>query len=283
MNNEKTMSSDKCELCIRKFACTNSPPPCVSLCCWTPCEDNCFCAKIGRFGADVDDSSRKRLMYFAAFASVVGIIFSALTIFSFDVHFSMIESFCWTKGTVMQNGTKIEMFVGLQNVAIRINSDEKVFQWDNAKCSELLASDSCEKCRSAVFEIGTPALMALVTAFPQLSTDLVRSLPDQDVRCQKAFGIITGLWGLFSTLAALNAFGYSCRRSLDAISNQTWKVGPGLGLAVAAAALKVIDVVIHAYVAVPNDPPSHYHLKPGGKGLGGDKKGEAQLEEIVRL
>ena len=50
------------------------------------------------------------------------------------------------------------------------------------------AGEACHKCRQAALATVLPAVMALVTALPQLTTDLVRSLPDQDVRCQKAFG-----------------------------------------------------------------------------------------------
>ena len=282
------------ERCVRACPSTSGPPPCLALCCWPLCEANKPCAKLGACGIkDITPQRRKQLMYVAALITILGIIFSTVAIFSLDPSFSMVESCCWTKGTIINtvNMTSTKVFVGLRSVAIRTETydddslsrvktiNEHVISWNTEICEQELSTEICTSCRDAVLSTGTPAIMAIVTALPQLATDLLRSLEDQDVRCQKAFGIITGVFGLLSTLVSLNTFGLSCRRSLDTLPGQTWEVGPGLALATSAVVLKVVDIGIHCIVPVPEIPTAHETLHPSKKG-GSKTKQPQQTQEF---
>lgn len=277
--------SDPLERCVRRFPCTNSPPPCIGKChcLWHPCEANAGCVKLGRCGRDVDAAKRKRLMYLAVACTTISLLFSAIALCAFDPTFDVIKNTCWTKGTITVNGTVTESYIGLRAIALRTipakgSSTVQVIDWEQADCATFVQDGACRACKTAVLDIGTPAIMAIVTIIPQLTTDLVRSLPDQDVRCQKAFGIITGLFGLLSTLQSLNAFGYSCRRSLNDIDGQTWEIGPGLTLSFVAAVLKTVDVAIHGYVTVPRTPPAHQRLRPPTK-----KNKETKDKQMVQV
>ena len=259
--------TDPLEQCIRRCSCTNAPPPCITTnCCWKPCEANSCCKLIGTCGLSVTDQRRKHCMYFAALTTTIGILLSFVAVLSLNASFEVIQSTAWTSGAIERNGTRFQIYVGLQSAAVRsirgTISTETIIDWKTTECEDLLFSEACSSCREVALSTGTPSIVAIVTGFPQLFTNLLRSLSDQDVRCQKTFGIITGCWGFFSTLVALNAFAFSCRRSLDAHPGQEWFIGPGLALATIACFFKIIDVTIHSLVPVPEDPPAHKRLSP---------------------
>ena len=69
-------------------------------------------------------------------------------------------------------------------------------------------------------------------------------------------GIITGIIGFLSTLAALNAFADTCFRSLDSdLPNLslTKTPGPAFVLLLVATILKIVDIIAHIIVPVPNE------------------------------
>jgi hypothetical protein len=181
-----------------------------------------------------------------------------------------------------RNGTSFDVYVGLKSASIRTTTSDQVVtdrlvQWDSASCSQAIFADACELCKHAALSIGTPAIMAVVTGIPQLMTDLLRSLSDQDVRCQKAFGILTGIWGLGSTLVSLNSFAASCRRGLNNLEGQAWHVGPGLAIATVAVVLKVVDIFIHCIIVVPEKPKSWDKLAPKSNGTIGTTAESVEL------
>ena len=76
--------------------------------------------------------------------------------------------------------------------------------------------------------------------------------------------IITGFIGLFSTLAALNAFADTCFRSLDSnLDNLTVTKTPGAAfiLLLVATILKAVDIWAHLIVPVPESD----YWTPDGK------------------
>lgn len=84
---------------------------------------------------------------------------------------------------------------------------------------------------------------------------------------QHSMGIVTGVIGLLSTLAALNSFADTCFRSLDSnLPNLSLTKTPGAAfiLLLIATVFKVVDVWAHIIVPVPkhdywspsNDPSS---------------------------
>ena len=108
-----------------------------------------------------------------------------------------------------------------------------------------------------------------------------------DLNCQKLFGVSTGLYGFFSTLAALVDFRVACglsgglppwrtvetvRVAVAAAEGGGWRevevvltAGPGYVLLVLAALLKAVDVLCHLFVPTPAARHSH-PLRGGGAG-----------------
>jgi len=79
-------------------------------------------------------------------------------------------------------------------------------------------------------------------------------------------GIVTGIIGLLSTLAALNAFADTCFRSLDSdLPNLSLSKtpGPAFVLLLVATILKIVDVCAHIIVPVPKE---NYWTPGGSKG-----------------
>jgi hypothetical protein len=102
------------------------------------------------------------------------------------------------------------------------------------------------------------AIMGVATLLPQLATDLLRSQADLGLRCQKVFGLLTGIWGLVSSLSI---FARTCRRDLEAVRGSAdFAYGPGFICFAVATFLKAFDVIAHAILAVPEDPKAHRTL-----------------------
>ncbi|GMI22737.1 hypothetical protein TeGR_g2048 [Tetraparma gracilis] len=266
--------------CIRFFPCTNSPPPCVwkITCCWSFFENNLCCLKFGRIGSPtVSPLRRRNLFYLASLLTTAGIILSLVALFGlgYDTHGGL-RHFSWAKGRV--NGA--DVFVGLRAITVEYSpSNSTTYRWDTAECPGILSADVCEPCKEAALGTVTLTIMGLVTYFPQLTTDLLRSQRDLDVRCQKVFGVLTGLWGCFSTLLALNSFRTSCRVHLDDLPGNDWYPGPGLVAITIASAIKIFDVALHLYVQVPEPPPSHRVLRAHDEG----KVGAEEQVELVGM
>lgn len=80
--------------------------------------------------------------------------------------------------------------------------------------------------------------------------------PSECFFCINSIGIATGLIGLLSTLAALNSFANACFRDLQpsvdnvAIHKQ---FGAAFICLVVATVLKVVDIMAHVVVPVPED------------------------------
>uniref|UniRef100_A0A6U3A1P7 Uncharacterized protein n=2 Tax=Lotharella globosa TaxID=91324 RepID=A0A6U3A1P7_9EUKA len=100
--------------------------------------------------------------------------------------------------------------------------------------------------------------MALITSIPQLTTDVQRSHPEGDLNCQKVFGVVTGILGFVTTLAAINTFVGDCQRNLTSTDPNgghiTYTFGPSLILLTLATFAKLLDVTIHLILPLP--PPS---------------------------
>jgi hypothetical protein len=134
--------------------------------------------------------------------------------------------------------------------------------WEDQRCNLRFSSELCKNCAAVAMSSTTFAILALITTIPQLQTDLLRAHACNDVRCQKAFGIFTGLWGLFSNMMSLQQFHLACKVDLDRQSGATWNAGIGLQCITIATFLKVFDVLCHAVVPVPKnvEDMAHYYL-----------------------
>jgi hypothetical protein len=83
-------------------------------------------------------------------------------------------------------------------------------------------------------------------------------------------GILTGVLGLLSTLAALNSFGDTCFANLDSDVDHVSidkHPGPAFILLLVASVLKIVDIWAHCIVPVPEVD----YWTPEGPGDDGDR------------
>ena len=126
-------------------------------------------------------------------------------------------------------------------------------------------------------------MTAAITQVFQMTTDLQRTTAFGDLNCQKLFGIVTDIYGLFSSLEALRGFRKDCGLKSD---NPEWSRGsdvdgilidtgedvkvnvrvvPGVSFILlwCAVWLKVVDIVCHLIVPTPRN--KQIHPKPTDK------------------
>ena len=299
---EETPSENAFDACVIKRC--NSPPPCLTKikCCWGTCERSKLCSALGRCGLTFGETHRKKIMYLAAFLSFLSLIFGAIAVVGVSENIAPIMNVPWSKGEVdaskfLNNATlsllrakgvsvgddKIYIYIGLNSLVVdsreieglgtvAINQLRRV-AWRESDCvAKVAAPAACKACQEIAMSSTTFTILALITTIPQLQTDLLRAFGKNDVRCQKAFGIVTGLWGMYSNLMPLQQFNLACRVGLNELAHATWSPGLGLQCIVIATFLKAIDVLCHMLVPVPRNVENLAHatlVPPLWNGKGG--------------
>ena len=115
-------------------------------------------------------------------------------------------------------------------------------------CSSPLARPAqCEGCKEASTASIATAIMGAVTQLLQINGDLGRSTARGDLNCGKTVGVLSGLWGLASTLYALLNFYWSCFET----DLGTMHAGVGFWCIVVATVMKAVDVFFHAMLKTP--------------------------------
>jgi hypothetical protein len=102
----------------------------------------------------------------------------------------------------------------------------------------------------------------MLTSIAQINTDTIRIHAENDVRCQKGVGLLTGCIGLTTTVIALYEFRDACDMSASSSvvpSVVSWELGAGWWCLLVAALAKAIDVFLHAVVPCPEDIASLSH------------------------
>ena len=160
---------------------------------------------------------------------------------------STVKNTNWTYG----ESDTAEYYVGLYEVIVEVDGlGSAELRWDDDACP----NSYCEDCKDACDATVSSAIIALITCFPTLQTDLQRSTIKGDLNCQKIMGMVTGIVGTLSTLIALSVYADGCYRNLpdkdDAQDDITWHLGPGFTCLLVATLLKPIDFLIHTLMPV---------------------------------
>ena len=211
------------------------PPPCLTRipCFWAVCENGYCCPTIGRCGLRLmgKDGFRKRIMYIAALLSFISLLLGIWGSFATSMEEEIVRAAPWSVGRVplkaflgghnstayriaqarMGNAFKadalISLYIGLNGVVVDTKSalrgidaaeELKFVNWDEAKCTSTVQMRACEACKMQATGSSTMAIMGVITTVPQLTTDLLRAFAENDLYCQKAFGIVTGLFGMIT-------------------------------------------------------------------------------------
>lgn len=266
------------------------PPFCRFTCAHQIFEDSLCCRTCGSCGFHKCLSWRERVMIFASVLSFIGIIFQLPPVIGITENVNIIKKTAWALGDVKENivyppafldslnatlpevnwGNAEKVFISLKGFVLCSSSSCEFIDWGN-DCLELTLCEEaqdyfpagtfendcgqyCSDCDSANAAAEKVAIIGFITAFPQLFTDIQRSTWKGDLNCQKVMGIVTGLFGFFSTLAALSAYNEACGRKLPTEMGTLeleWRVASSWILIFFAIIMKPIDAIIHCSVPTP--------------------------------
>jgi hypothetical protein len=194
-------------------------------------------------------------MLSATFVTFVCMILTIIALVAVSDLDSYVKDTCWTYGEV-SDGSKI--YVGLNKIIItELGAPDQSIVWGDSACHTLEQAGNelgfCEECRNECDAAVGVAIVSLVTILPTITTDIQRSTRKGDMNCQKFMGILTGVLGFFSTMAALSTYAGGCYRNLPTEYNGItidYSLGPGFICLLVATALKVIDVVANVFLPV---------------------------------
>lgn len=242
-----------------------TPVPCMySKTCYYTLSKNSCCVAIGKWGTEWGERNRSQIMFVAFWLSFISLILlaAALACVSTDtVNITNVPFFTGIVTVDKLDGTKSDfsIYAGLNRVIINdcdlgAQCPPQSTAWDSVNCDQYF--NNCNACADACLGSVTMVIMSFVTQIIQCTGDLGRSVAKYDLHCRKFRGIVTGIIGLISTLAALNAFADTCFRNLDSnLPNLSLSKtpGPAFVLLLVATILKVVDIWAHVIVPVPKE------------------------------
>jgi len=194
-------------------------------------------------------------MLFATFVTFICMLLTIIALVAVSDIDSYIKDTCWTYGEV-SDGSKI--YVGLNKIIIsEPNAPDQSIVWGDSACHTLEQAGNdlgfCEECRTECDAAVGVAIVSLITIIPTITTDIQRSTRRGDMNCQKFMGILTGVLGFVSTLAALSTYAGGCYHNLPTEYNGVrinYSLGPGFLCLLVATVLKIIDVVANVFLPV---------------------------------
>mmetsp|Transcript_96487 Transcript_96487/g.275228 ORF Transcript_96487/g.275228 Transcript_96487/m.275228 type:complete len:263 (+) Transcript_96487:1164-1952(+) len=217
---------------------------------------------------------RHHWMFTAAgfsFMAFVLLVMSCMAVFP-DV--KLIKALPWGRGH--DNG--IHTYVGLTAVVQERDdtwaekSGQTITFWSGIDCSSidmygfnattaLNTTQRCESCKAASGASIATAVVGAVTQLLQINGDIGRSTTAGDLNCAKTVGVLSGIWGLGSTLASLFIFYFNCFTT----DLGTMRAGSGFICIVVATCMKLMDIIFHSCLKTPEA----LHKAGGEEGLEG--------------
>jgi len=231
--------------------------------CYKLLSENSCCISIGKWGTEWGKKNRSPIFFWAFWVSFVSWILLAATLACVSTSSSSVKAVPFFEGsiTVTVPATQIEssfnFYAGLNRIVVEDCNlgalcPPESQSWDSVSCSQYFTN--CDECKDASVGSVSMVILSFITQLPQITGDLGRSMEKYDLHCQKTMGILTGILGLFSTLAALNSFADTCFRSLDSsVGYITLDKHPGAAfiLLLIATIFKLFDIWAHVIVPVP--------------------------------
>lgn len=232
-SNEKTIPGN-----LRKPQCRAvcEHSACCRACGEWPSPGSLACrACVGLCGPNYGHDNRFCVMMVGVATNLLALLLILVATLAYSKNDLVVEAVPWAKATVDQSigphDVHGEFYVGITRGVQRLTLDgadavKSGFDWDNdAACArpnvtngtyftQPSLQETCETCKDAIGEVTTLAILGALTQIPTIATNLQRATPFGDVNCQRAAGIGTNLFGLFSTCLSLRAFAESCWRDL---------------------------------------------------------------------
>lgn len=247
------------------------------------CEQNVLCISVGKIGCACADRARKAVMMTScAFNCLAMILLIVATIGGLSTQPARITKLAWVRGTGSVNATScINMYMGLTTIHNTMGClspaqqatagtvlpqkgwsetspgfFEKTVSWDDQSAC---FNDSpemvvlCEDCKQNRLPTST-LFISIFGQLPTMATNLQRTTRFGDVNCQASIGILSNVFSLLSSMAALVSFRMSCMANLPTSyrgAEMSWDMGPGYRLLLAGTLVKIIDIICHCAVPTP--------------------------------
>lgn len=269
-------------------------PPCLYIpFCFKVLSDNCFCNGLGRIGFQWADRYRAQIMYFAFLASFIATILLCVSCASTSLNAGVVKDTSWiiSKVDFDDVNVKIKTFFGLNMFVTECDGDnctdeQSTTRWTDADCGRDFSddyfddddfNDYCDDCKDASSSTVSTAILSLITMFPQMATDIQRSVAKGDANCQKFVGMLTGFIGFVGTMTAINSYKEGCFDMLPgkiAGNDVHYRAGPSFYCMLFATILKVVDLTAHLIVPVNLEAA----WRPEDGVLGGGAKSNSDAE-----
>lgn len=280
---------------LRQFSNENTVPrPCLDRghVCRTFWEHNAVCRMAGGLGLPCADRNRARVMITACVFSSVGWLLMLVSVSGLAQHDAVVKALPWATASVEEAWGEATFRIGILRRTHHVDishggvsyAEDGGHGWfDGDACSrpnsvmqysEPPLNQSCASCGDAAGQISFFVAVSLLTQIVQVATDLQRATPYGDVNCQRAMGILTSSYGLFSGMRSMGDFADSCWREqparfelidsdgqVELSSDVEWQPGVGYLCMLVGVLLKSVDVLCH--LLVPTPAPKRRPLAPG--------------------
>jgi hypothetical protein len=196
-------------------------------------------------------------MFWAFWASILGMVLLAIPFASLSTHSETIRDTNWATFKATESSTTIHYFLGLTRVAATCTGDNckqdaTTFALDSSSC----VYDFCQDCADAAIGTESGAFLGFITMIIQINGNIGRSTVEGDMNCQKWMGILTGIAGFISTMASLSNFSSVCYKNIPEYENGINihpALGPSFYCTFFATLLKLFEIFVN--VIVPAPPP----------------------------
>jgi len=285
---------------LRHFSNEWTPPqPCLRSRCFRGLFEHSFFARIfGSIGVvGFGDVYRAQILTFAFSLSLVAWCFMIFACFAITSQRSVLSNTHWVKANIDKGS--VRMYIGLSHAGFDLRNNgknssipsyfmrslqnscdgaitfsSKSYNDQNVRIDnfgDIFYNDDCNTCRKGALSSISLAITNVLSQFVQMTTALQRTTPYGDLNCQKMMGVITGIYGLISTVESLRSFRKNCglksdippwARSVhidgylldsgDAVSIKV-RLNAGIAFTLLSIAiwLKCVDVICHLLVPTP--------------------------------
>uniref|UniRef100_A0A7S4IDM2 Uncharacterized protein n=1 Tax=Prymnesium polylepis TaxID=72548 RepID=A0A7S4IDM2_9EUKA len=201
-------------------------PPCFRVPAFREaCEHSSSNRGFGKFGWQCAHTLRRPIMGLAFVCSLAAWIMMLCASIAISQDEDALEGFPWATATAegqwtTPGGVAIEVRVGIKSVLGKVTvlgaTRSTMQPWDGVTCERFgnMGEQACTSCKSTATSSVSFIIISLLTQFFQITTDLQRSTAYGDMNCQKLFGFCSSVFGCWSGLSALIAFGNSCWKDL---------------------------------------------------------------------
>eukprot|EP00927_Polykrikos_kofoidii_P020750 TRINITY_DN19889_c0_g2_i1.p1 TRINITY_DN19889_c0_g2~~TRINITY_DN19889_c0_g2_i1.p1 ORF type:complete len:327 (+),score=27.72 TRINITY_DN19889_c0_g2_i1:110-1090(+) len=245
-------------------------------------EHSILCRTCGKTGTKFGDHHRKKFLGFGVFLNTIALALCIVgAVSSTSSERDTLKATAWVYGEgkpiagqldsvrIWMSVRKSVIRVELQNEHVFTKSElllegfkevsQNVFEvetaWGDGACSgSTYMRKTCEECNSNQFATST-LILSVIAQFPTVATDLQRSTRFGDVNCQKTAGVLSNVFGFFSSFAAIVSFHQACYTDMpEAVGDVKleWRLGVGFYSVLIATLIKVVDSIFHCLVPTPS-------------------------------